>query len=464
MSDKHEPIGQQSESPESQKPTAQLLQEQQPQTEMQFRFECRDIERIDQRNLEYQQAREARESMGLSPEPESTVLEQEYLANAEKFIENERKKPDFPMGTSVDFTMLLADVPDREELVHRYPGREKEIDVYIQRLQNFDTKYKNGYTDILLNNFNGAVSEGTFQWMRMEHNGQVDYTEPDKVIDFLRAHPELQNNFRGHNVFWNRTRCLPEDLRGQTKEDIRKAVIEQRLEILKRYPGIKEWDLVNEPLSREPRLNNNGVDQDEVVFDPEKDFDFFVELFKRAKEIAPDTKLYANEYSILSGNQCGNYVKFIQKLIEAGAPIDGIGVQGHITEWDTASITQMKENLDDLAKLGLPIKITEFDISDEVIRKTYFPRNKEEISEKQMEEARADYTKKALTIFYGNPKVNGIFQWGFQDKSHWRSKDGEHCGLFDDNFQPNEVGKTFQNLTQNRWKLNVGNKNKLDEN
>jgi GH35 family endo-1,4-beta-xylanase len=236
---------------------------------------------------------------------------------------------------------------------------------------------------------------------------------------------------------------------------------------LRRYPDVKEWVFLNEPLLREPRLDDNGVNQDEVVFDPEEDFDFFVELFKRAKEIAPDVKLYVNEYSILTGNQTGNYIKFIQKLLKAGAPIDGVGVQGHIFNgWDFASIPQMKENLDDLAKLGLPIKITEFDVSDEDMKRMYFPPGAEGITEQQLQEARADYTRKAMTIFYGNPKVNGICLWGFQDKTHWRGEREtaspgvqEHAGLFDENFQPNQVGRAFQNLTQEQWKINIGGKN-----
>ncbi len=415
-----------------------------------FHFEDQDIEKIDQRNYEYQRARKMRESLGVAPEPETTASEQAYLDQAERGIKRERKDLNFPIGTAVDFDMLLI---DREDLIRRYPEREQEIDAY---LKNFNDKYKENYVAALENNFNSAVAENTFKWEAMEKTGgKMDYSRTDRVMEFLKSRPELFENFRGHNIFWNRVEHLPENLKGKSKEEIKREIIERRLDILRRYPQIKEWDLLNEPLQREPRLDKNGVDQNEVVFNPEEDLNFFVDLFKQAKAIAPDTKLYVNEYSILSGGQTGNYVRFLQKLIEAGAPIDGIGVQGHITEYDFASVSQMKQNLDDLSKLGLPIKITEFDVSDEVIRKMYFPQKLAGINSEQIEKARADYMRKAMTIFYGTPRVNGIYLWGFQDKSHWRGKEGEHAGLFDDNFQPNQVGQAFQNLTHEQWGINA---------
>lgn len=436
-----------------------------------FHFEYRDIDKIAKRNQEYQQAREARRSLGLAPESESTASEEAYLDDAERYIQSERRedikvenlesnteyfaeleRPDFQIGTAVNFDMLFS---DRDEMLRKYPGKEREIDDYIGR---FNDDYKEAYTDTLEQNFNGVVAENTFKWGAMEGaDGEIDYSQTDKVMEFLRSRPELLENFRGHNIFWNITKNLPEHLRGKSKEDIKRDIIEKRLDVLRRYPEIKEWDLLNEPLSREPRLDKNGVNQDEAVFDPEEDFDFFVDLFKRAKEVAPDTKLYINEYSILSGKKTGDYISFIQRLREAGAPVDGIGVQGHITEYGFSSIGQMKQNLDDLSRLELPIKITEFDVSDEVIEKMYFPLKEEsEGGDRSLvEKARADYTRKAMTIFYGTPKVEGVYLWGFQDKSHWRGMEGEHVGLFDNNFQPNQVGQAFQNLIQEQWTTNV---------
>ena len=349
-----------------------------------------ELDSINKRNKNYEEARKLRASMGLAPEAESSASIESFIGDAERFIREERtenvvidnlepgreyeinlENPQFPFGTAIDFDLIFPISATREELLARYPDREREIDEYLSRI--ISEKYRKEYLKIIKTKFNGLVPEDTFKWERMVGlNGERDFEATDRQMEFLRSNPELLRNFRGHNIFWNRTLHLPEHLKKKTKEEIKKEALESRLEIIRRYPDIKEWDLINEPLLREPHINENGVNVNEVVVDPIEDFDFFVELFKRAKEIAPESKFYVNEYSLLSGKKTAEFIDFIQKLKNAGAQIDGIGIQGHISEYDFASIDQIKQNLESLSKLDIPLKITEFDISDETVEKMYF--------------------------------------------------------------------------------------------
>jgi len=511
-----------------------------------------EINKAEQRNLEYKYARETRISIGLAPEIELTSSIEYYLDLAERQIETNRKEQiilgnlepgvkyqieqetrTFPFGTAVNFNILFA---NKELLLEKYPDREEEIEQYFAKLNE---NYRQKYFETLKQLFNGIVAENVFKWDIMMREGAIDYSMTDKVMRFLRANPELLENFRGHTIFWNRREHLPPHLKDKSKEEVFRALLEERLDILRKYPEIKEWDLINEPLLREPYIEQ-GVNKNKVVFDPNKDIHYFVELFKQAKEINPNTKFYINEYGILSGNKLREFVEFVQKLKEYGAPIDGIGVQCHITEKDFASIAQLHENLETLSYLGLPIKITEFDVSREVIEKMYFPpeqrqKEKEKLIEEmrsfyvrskelkavfpettskklkellkgmtiakytgqkeqeiileqvisseneeqflsslkekigkivslnfdkdfdeKVEKSRADYVRKALTIFYGNPYVNGVYFWGFQDRLHWRSQQfGEHVGFFDDNFEPNKTGAELLRLLNEKWKTKI---------
>ena len=52
-------------------------------------------------------------------------------------------------------------------------------------------------------------------------------------------------------------------------------------------------------------------------------------MFQWTKEIDPEVKTFVNDYEVLSGGLTNCYKQQISELIEAGAPIDGIGVQSH---------------------------------------------------------------------------------------------------------------------------------------
>ena len=130
---------------------------------------------------------------------------------------------------------------------------------------------------------------------------------------------------------------------------------------------------------------------------------------------------------ISSGGRGPRYVKHIADLIAAGAPVGGIGVQGHFR--GRVNPTHVKKTLDALAKFKLPIKITEFDIntSDEAAKA-------------------ADLTALYRTCF-AHPSVEGILMWGFWEGRHWRPK----AALWKRDFTPTPAARAYRKLVFERW-------------
>lgn len=351
--------------------------------------------------------------------------------------ELEQTSSQFPFGTAMNFEVVFR---NQRDLLIQHPDHAAAIEAYFKK---FDEQYKEAYLSTFEQHFNAATPENTFIWQMTNKEHSPDWTIADKMMEYVRSKPELLKNFFGHHLFWNRKSSLPEHLQNQSSEHIKQAILDERLELIRRYPEIKQWLVVNEPLQRQRRMEN-GVDHDEVVLDPEQDIDFFVELFKQAKAINPEAKLYLNEYSILSGQKVDQYIAFIKKLLEKGTPIDGIGVQGHMWKEDFATLEQAKLSLQKLSQLGLPIRISEFDVSEEAIA-AHFPDTDPKLK-------RAEYIKDMLTLFYGTPNVNGIYIWGFEGKTHWRNDMGENAALVNGNFQPNESGQAQFNLTEKQWR------------
>ncbi len=87
-------------------------------------------------------------------------------------------------------------------------------------------------------------------------------------------------------------------------------------------------------------------------------------------------------------------------LLRLGAPIEGIGIQGHFQE-DLTPIPRLLTILDRFAVFGLPIQITEPDFTtwDEPLQ--------------------ADYTRDFLTAMFSHPSVTDFLVRGFWEKAHW---------------------------------------------
>jgi GH35 family endo-1,4-beta-xylanase len=75
--------------------------------------------------------------------------------------------------------------------------------------------------------------------------------------------------------------------------------------------------------------------------------------------VNPNAVLYVNDSGILDGNDTNRYAKKIHPLLEAGAPVGGIGLQAHFD--GPANVDRTRKSLEAQAWLNLPINITGID-------------------------------------------------------------------------------------------------------
>ncbi|MVN22532.1 endo-1,4-beta-xylanase [Mucilaginibacter arboris] len=139
---------------------------------------------------------------------------------------------------------------------------------------------------------------------------------------------------------------------------------------LQRYPNIKAWDVVNEPLldNGQVRTNTNFT-----ISAPTSQFlyaqylgnkyssSYITTAFKAARAAAPNDVLFINDYNLEYATvKVDSMVAMVTALNKYGATIDGIGTQMHI------SLGQNLNNIDymfkKLASTGLKVRISELDI------------------------------------------------------------------------------------------------------
>jgi GH35 family endo-1,4-beta-xylanase len=181
-----------------------------------------------------------------------------------------------------------------------------------------------------------------------------------------------------------------------------------------------DWDVVNEPCDNHVITDILGEDA-------------MAEWFALARAHDPAAKLYINDFNILAAAgqdfvHQDRYERWIHLLIDRGAPLDGIGMQGHF-DWGLTPPDTLLRILDRYAAFGREIAVTEFDI---------------DITDERLQ---ADYLRDFMTTLFSHPAVGAIIMWGFWEGSHWRP----NAALWRRDWSLKPVGQAWLDLVFKDW-------------
>ena len=307
-------------------------------------------------------------------------------------VEVRMKRHAFGFGTAVVAQAFLSNAPD-------------------------DLRYKDWYFRL----FNQAVFENDFKWPSFESSR----TRSLQALDWLRD--QGITNIRGHNLVWPALQYLPRDIPNLLSNP---AALRQRIQthitdVVTATAGkFRDWDVVNEPI---PNRDLQNVLGDEALID----------WFKQARQADPAARLFINEFNIIPNESANRakqdeYFRLIEWLKEKGAPVDGLGEQGHFGQ-SLTGIDRAKQILDRFAALGLVIQVTEFDI---------------DIFDEKLQ---ADYTRDYLTLCFSHPAIDSFLMWGFWEGRHWKPNGA--ILRRDWSLKPN--GEVWRDLTTKEWWTNA---------
>ncbi|MFH1312376.1 MAG: endo-1,4-beta-xylanase [Candidatus Eisenbacteria bacterium] len=273
------------------------------------------------------------------------------------------------------------------------------------------------YTQFFLDRFEWAVFENESKWYWNEPSqGQVTYSDADAMYQICE---ENGIPVRGHCIFWAVENYVQDWVKALSDSELQIAVDNRLGSAVEHFRDrFVHWDVNNEMLHGHYFENRLG---DSIR----------PHMFQTANALDPDCLLFVNDYNVVSGSETDAYVQQIQDLMAQGAPIHGIGAQGHF--WGSFSPLIVRARLSKLAQVGLPIWITEFDV------------------------AFADEYERAdnLEAFYGtafsHPAVEGILMWGFWAGDHWRGPDAAIVNL---DWTVNAAGVRYDSL-MTEWTTNA---------
>lgn len=270
--------------------------------------------------------------------------------------------------------------------------------------------------------YNAGVAGNAFKWSGIEaQRGVLTYGGFDEMLQWCER---VGWRIKGHTLLWNGHQGnyheVPQWVQElPTSEEVKEACKNRIIRDMTRYKGrVFEYDVMNEP-SHTFYLTDRVGDSINWL------------AFKWARQADSTAELYVNDYNLIEWEEYGPFVKLVRKMLDNGAPIDGIGIQGHFG--GSINTNDVKRRLDSLATLGLPMRITEFDM--DVNAQNVTPINQ------------AIYYARMLRIAFSYPKITGFYFWGLIDGKVWRAG----SGIFNINKEPKPAADSVYNLIHNEW-------------
>ena len=279
------------------------------------------------------------------------------------------------------------------------------------------------------------VSQVTPEWeMKMEYilnpDGSFRFDAPDAIAGFAKAHGM---RLYATTLIWyaqDPVAFRRIDGSGQAFADAYRNYI---LAVAGRYRGqAAGWDVVNEAVAedgdglRACLWSRNLGDED-----------YMARAFDHAAEADPEAMRFINDYNLESlPKKRATFMGLVERLLKRGAPITGIGTQSHLNaDLDPGAV---KTAIAELASFGLPIHVSELDVSLNRAMRMLTSRD-------DMRQRQARLYGETAEAFAALPERQrfAFTVWGLRDRDSWLRSQTENPSppfdeplLFDDDGRP----------------------------
>ena len=329
------------------------------------------------------------------------VIDQAGQAVKGAVIEAKMKRHAFGFGTAITVEPWLQPSADGN--------------TYLTKLTNLDGRGRG---------FNVAVFENALKWPPWEDESA--HGTKDQVTQIARWLYERNLRLRGHTLLWPTWGAMPPDMKlNSGNPDYLTNRIRTHFINIMRHDGLREivgeWDVLNEPVGcrdLEAALAGDGI---------------YTDAFFWAQTANDYPRLFVNENEILG--QAGSdslamerFKAIVTKIKSAGAPLDGIGVQGHMKN-GLVPPTRLLKIFDELAEFGVDLAITEYDAAG------------------VDPEIAAEYMRDILIATFSHPSATQFVMWGFWDGAHWQND----APIFNRDWSLKPSGAVFVDWVLNKW-------------
>ena len=227
-------------------------------------------------------------------------------------------------------------------------------------------------------------------------------------------------DWRAHPVIWPGEDYMPSRILAEMSPAKRRALVMNHIRDV--VPALR--DAAKAPIAVD-MVNEVRVNR---FFQENGDPTLVEDAFRLTHELAPDLRLFVNDYAILNNGgenraAIAYYHKWIQMMRAKDLPLHGIGFQGHFSAGLTPP-ERLIEIMDGFAEYSLPLHITEFDV------------------ETLDEGAQADYTRDMVLAALSVPSVEAFIFWQFWEGDHWKP----NAAMLEQNWTPKPAYHAWRDL------------------
>ena len=283
-------------------------------------------------------------------------------------------------------------------------------------------------------------SQVTPEWeMKMESilkdDGGFDFTRADAVADFAAQH---SLRLHAHTLVWYAQKPVAFERIDGNRAVFENAYRNYIAAVAGRYRGrAVSWDVVNEAVNDD----DSGGYRD-CLWRRNLGMDYIPEAFRLARAADDQAILFLNDYNLESNpKKRAGFLRLAESLLKAGAPLQGLGTQTHMSiDLAPGMVTTAMR---DLASLGLPIHVSELDVSTRIGR-----FDMTSAADKSLRQARLVH--ETVEAFMALPPQQrfAITLWGVRDQDSWLQRSPNPPGvdkplLFDDQGWPKQAAAAF---------------------
>jgi len=240
-----------------------------------------------------------------------------------------------------------------------------------------------------INYWNQITPENEGKWGSVEGTrDQYNWAPLDRIYAYAREH---NIPVKAHTLVWGSQ--FPSWITNLSASEQAAEIEEWIRDYCTRYPDTAMIDVVNEAIP-----GHAPATYAQSAFGN----DWIIKSFQLARQYCPNAILILNDYNVLSWDT-DKFITLARPVIAAGV-VDALGAQSHGLADRPLSETTTK--LNQIAALGLPIYISEYDI------------------EKTNDQEQLQVMQQQFPLFYNHASVKGITLWGYVVGKTWRDGTG----------------------------------------
>jgi endo-1,4-beta-xylanase len=271
------------------------------------------------------------------------------------------------------------------------------------------------YRDVVNREFSDLTAEYEMKWAAIERTrGVPDYARGDAIV----AHAQSQGmQVKGHALIWHQS--LPDWVEALPADELRLAFESHIRSVAGHYRGrVRAWDVVNEAVGDDGALRDS-------VFRQKLGDGYIADAFRIAREADPGAMLFYNDYGGEGISTKSNRIyELLRNLRSQGVPIDGVGLQMHVSAGNRPSDANIAANMRRLAELGLQIDISEMDVKVAGVAGS---------TQARLDAQRSTY-QSIVGLCVREPACRAVTFWGVTDAHSWIA--GDDPLLFDRQYAP----------------------------